>query len=131
MEQLVKNVDSDKVPESETVYVKFSELEGALSQAITSIRALGLAPEEKKDRPPEASLIEVPSDLAQKVADRIRNAAEMGDITELKKISDESKSESKVLAPFCEMILRSVEDFDFDKIVQMARDFENIGKKSD
>ncbi len=46
----------------------------------------------------------------------VKAAAEMGDVMHLKSIADELMSESDVVAPFCDELVRLAEDFDFEGI---------------
>jgi len=38
----------------------------------------------------------------------------MGDVTQIKSIAEELKSESGAMAPFCDALIQLAEDFDFD-----------------
>ena len=67
----------------------------------------------------------VPPELAQKVADRINEAAEMGDVMKIKSIAEELKSESDTVAPFCDRLIRLADDFDFDSIQKLMLELEN------
>ena len=55
-------------------------------------------------------------ELLKEVADRIKTAAEMGDVMKIKSIAEELKSESDAVAPFCDQLIQLAEDFDFDGI---------------
>jgi len=48
------------------------------------------------------------------VAESIKTAVEMGDVTQIKSIAEELKSESGAMAPFCDALIQLAEDFDFD-----------------
>jgi hypothetical protein len=50
------------------------------------------------------------------VAESIKAAAEMGDVTQVKSIAEELKSESDSMAPFCNELIQLAENFDFDGI---------------
>jgi hypothetical protein len=67
-------------------------------------------------------MLSVPPDLTQKVVDRINAAAEMGDVTEIKSIAENLKSESEAVAPFCDRIIQLAGDFDFDGIQKLILD---------
>ena len=58
----------------------------------------------------------VPPDLAKKVADRIKMAAELGDLMQIKSIAADLESESNAVAPCSNRIVQLAEDFDFDGI---------------
>ena len=55
-------------------------------------------------------------ELDREVIDRIKAAAEIGDMAQIKSIARELKSESEAAAPFCDRIIQLAEDFDFDGI---------------
>ena len=44
----------------------------------------------------------------------------MGDVTQIKSIAEELKSESDVMAPFCDELIRLADDFDFDGIQKIV-----------
>ena len=67
----------------------------------------------------------VPPELARKVADRIKAAAEMGDVIKVASIAKESKSENDVLTPFCDKIIQLSEDFDLDGILKLAEELNS------
>ena len=71
-----------------------------------------------------AEMSSVPPELAQKFADRINAAAEMGDVTQIKSIAEELKSESDAMAPFCDELIRLAEDFDFDGIQKIVLELD-------
>jgi hypothetical protein len=64
----------------------------------------------------------VPPELAHKVADRIKTAAEMGDVMQVASIAKELKRENDVLTPFCDKIIQLSEDFDLEGILKLANE---------
>ena len=98
----------------------FAELEKAINQALEAVQTLGLAAEEK---PTEASTdwsSAVPAERQKEIADRIKAAADIGDVVQIQAIAEDLKSESSVLAPFCDELIRLAEDFDFDGIQKLV-----------
>ena len=59
------------------------------------------------------------------MVDRIKAAAEMGDVMQIKSIAADLKSESDATAPFCDELVRLAEDFDFDRIQKLVLDLGN------
>ncbi len=59
---------------------------------------------------------EVPVAQVKEATDRIKAAAEMGDVMQISSIADNLKSETPAMAPFCDKIIQLAEDFDFDGI---------------
>ena len=90
----------------------------AINQALEAVQILGLPAEEKAIAPASDWLAEIPVELLKEVADRIKTAAEMGDVLQIKSIAGNLKFESDGMAPFCNRIIRLAEDFDFDGIIK-------------
>jgi len=49
----------------------------------------------------------------------------LGDVTQLKSIAEELKSESDALAPFCDELIRLADDFDFDGIQKIVLELDS------
>jgi PAS domain S-box-containing protein len=122
LERLVKG-DHRQTSFQKQLDQKFIEFEKAANQALEAVRTLGgSAPAEEKvvassvDR-----LAEVPADQLKALADRIEAAVELGDVMKIKSIAAAAKSQSDVLAPLCDELIRSAEDFDFDGIQEIIK----------
>jgi CheY-like chemotaxis protein len=115
MEKLVKGQTAETVDDKD-LNRKFIDLESALQQALEAVQILGPVPERKTSERIGDEISSIPAELTQEVVDRIKAAAEMGDVMQLKSIVEDLKSESDGLAPFCDRIVRLAEDFDFDAI---------------
>jgi polar amino acid transport system substrate-binding protein len=98
----------------------FGDLEKALQAALASVRVLGSSVPEKPAKLSRAALAEIPSELAKKAADRIRDAVEMGDVTRIKSIVGDLKSKSDAFAPVGDKFIQMAADFDFDGILKLA-----------
>ena len=98
----------------------FSELETALNQALESAQGLGAPAEENVCKLSEEEITAIPSELAQDIAKRIRDAAEMGDVTTLNAIAEEIRVRSDSCMPLSNKILQLSEDFDLDGIQKLA-----------
>jgi hypothetical protein len=61
----------------------------------------------------------------QKVTERLKTAAEMGDVMKIQLIAEELKSESDAVAPFCDNLIRLAEDFDFDGIQKIVLELDS------
>ena len=66
----------------------------------------------------------IPPELTQEVVDRIKAAAEMGDVMQIKSMAAELKSKSDAAEPFCDKIIQLAEDFDFDGIIKFMLDLK-------
>ena len=115
MEKLVKG-DQKETPSTKQLDQKFTELKKAIDQALEAVQTLGLPAEEKISGTSAEWLAEVPVEQVKEVTDRIKAAAEMGDVIQIKSIAEELKSESDAMAPFCDELVRLADDFDFDGI---------------
>ena len=88
--------------------------------------------------PDGVALAEVPSenvwsallpDLVQETVDRIRNAAEMGDVTDLTAIAEELKLKSDSFLPLAEKIIQLAENFEFESITNFVASLEKTAKR--
>jgi len=66
--------------------------------------------------------VTAPPELAQSVAEGLREAGEIANVTKLKTIADEFKSQLTSAAPMAEKIVRLAEEFDFNAITRIADD---------
>jgi CheY-like chemotaxis protein len=119
LEKLVKGVEKKTLPAKE-LNLKFSELENALNQALESVQSLGASEEENVCKLSDEEIAAIPAELAQDIAKRIRDAAEMGDVTTLNAIAEEIKTHSDSCVPLSKQIVQMAEDFDLDGIQKLA-----------
>ena len=68
--------------------------------------------------------VSVPPEQLKRVTERIKEAIELGDVTQIKSIAAKLLSESDALAPFCDKLVQLAEDFDFDGIQNLIRELE-------
>jgi HPt (histidine-containing phosphotransfer) domain-containing protein len=123
MEKLVRGVDK-KAPPSKNLNLKFSELETALDQALESVQSLGESAEDNICKLSDEEIVAIPAELAQDIAKRIRDAAEMGDVETLNAIAEEIKDQSESCIPLSKQIIQMADDFDLDGIQKLADDLE-------
>ncbi len=71
-------------------------------------------------KPSAEALADIPAELSQDIAKRIRVAAEMGDITTLNTIAEEIKGQSDSCKLLSKQIVQMAEDFDLDGIQKLA-----------
>ena len=67
----------------------------------------------------------VPFERLKEVADHIKAAVEMGDVIQIKSAAEELKSETDVMAPFCDKVIRLADDFDFDGIQKLVLELDS------
>jgi two-component system sensor histidine kinase/response regulator len=123
LEKLVKGVEK-KTPPAKELNLKFSELENALNQALESAQSLGVSNEETIGKLSAEELADIPNELSQDIAKRIREAAEMGDVTTLNAIAAEIKDQSDSCMLLSKQIVQMAEDFDLDGIQKLADDLD-------
>jgi len=119
LEKLVKGVEK-KAPPAQQLNSKLSELETALNQALESVQSLVASTEETVCKLSDEEIAIIPSGLAQDIAKRIRDAAEMGDVTTLNAIAEEIRARSDSCIPLSKQIIQMAEDFDLDGILKLA-----------
>ena len=100
--------------------MKFSKLENALIQALESVQTLGVSVEDITSRISDEKIAAIPAELAQDIANRIRDAVEVGDVTTLNAIAEEIKTHSGSCVPLSKQIVQLAEDFDLDGIQKLA-----------
>jgi hypothetical protein len=119
MEKVVKGQAAESASDKK-LNRKLADLESALQQALDAVQTLGPGAAKKTMENMGDKMPSVPPELAQKVADRITAAAEMGDVMQIASIARELKSENDVLTPLCDKITQLSEDFDLDGILKLA-----------
>jgi len=124
MEQLVKG-QSAKTASDKELNRQLTALESALKAALNAVQTLGPMAEKKALDSHADEMPSVSSEMAQKAADRIKAAAELGDVIQAATIANELKSENNDLIPFCDKIIQLSEDFDLDGIVKLADELKS------
>ena len=84
------------------------------------MQSLGASEEENVCKLSDEEIAAIPAELAQDIAKRIRDAAEMGDVTTLNAIAEEIKTHSDSCVPLSKQIVQMAEDFDLDDIQKLA-----------
>ena len=124
LEKLVKGLD-ENAPSPEQLNLRFSELENALNQTLGSAQSLGVSDEETIDKPSLEEIVDIRTELSQDIAKRIRDAAEMGDITMLNTIAEEIKGQSDSCKLLSELIVQMAEDLDLDGIQKLVDELDS------
>ncbi len=115
MEKLVKG-DQKETASNNQLDQKLIELEKAINQALEAVRTLGIPAEEKTIEPAAEWPAEIPLEQIKETTDRIKAAAETGDVMQISSIAKKLKSDTPSMALFCDKIIQLAEDFDFDGI---------------
>jgi len=123
MEKWVKGDQAHTAPAG-LLNQKFLELESALNRTLAAVQTIGPATAAKTVAPSADTLATVPPDLIKEMADRLREAAEMGDVTQVGAILEEIKSRADALAPVCDRLSQLAADFDFDGMLKLVEELE-------
>jgi len=122
VEDLVKGVDAGSVLPVQVLDPELNQLKKALEQAVTAVRTWMPAsePPVDHDRAPSSTIEEMPPELARDTATRLQNAAEIGDIGELRAIAVALETHSSDLAHLRRQIESMVDNFDMEGILKLA-----------
>ena len=119
MEKLVKGQSAETASDKE-LYQKLTNLESALNQALGAVQSLGPVAEKKTIASSKDVKVSVPPEQLKKVTESIKEATEMGYVTQIKSIAANLLAESDALAPFCDELIQLADDFDFDGIQKLV-----------
>ena len=115
MEKLVKGQTAGTNSDTE-LNRRFSRLEIAINQALEAVQTIGPPAEEKSIDLSTDWLAEVPAEQVKEITDKIKAAADMGDVMQIGAIAEELKSGYPSMATFCDILIRLADDFDLDGI---------------
>jgi CheY-like chemotaxis protein len=123
MEKLVKGQTAETASDKE-LYQKLTNLESALNQALGAVQSLGPVAEKKTIASSKDVKVSVPPGQLKKMTESIKEATEMGDVTQIKSIAAKLLAKSDALAPFCDELIQLADDFDFDGIQKLMLDLD-------
>ena len=123
LEKLVKGQTAETASDKE-LYQKLTNLESALNQALGAVQSLGPVAEKKTIASSKDVKVSVPPEQLKKVTESIKDATEMGDVTQIKSIAAKLLAESDTVAPFCDELIRLADDFDFDGIQKLVHELD-------
>jgi HPt (histidine-containing phosphotransfer) domain-containing protein len=124
LEKLVKG-QTAKAGTDKELNRKLANLETAINQALEAVQTLGPPAEKKNIEPSTDALAELSPAQVKEVTDKIKAAADMGDVMQVASIAEELKSGTPSLAPFCDKIIQLADDFDFEGIQGFMSEFES------
>jgi two-component system, sensor histidine kinase and response regulator len=128
LEKLVKHADEKAPPSPELLEKTFTTFKAFLDQALQAAQSLE-TPRDRAGFDAAATPTQgVPPDLAKEAAVRLREAAEMGDVSGLAAICEEMTSRSSDFAPYRIRIIQMADDFDFDSVVALAEELERTAE---
>jgi HPt (histidine-containing phosphotransfer) domain-containing protein len=124
LEKLVKPAGDENRPATDELERRFAGLDAALNQTIQSIRDFWPLPPAKSDAAESGVAAPLPPELAREAANRLRDAAEMGDISGVVSAVDELESRSNAFAHYRNMIAQLADEFDIDGLLKLAKEFD-------
>jgi len=71
-------------------------------------------------------MVAIPAAVAREAVDRIKEPAEMGDVTQIKSIAESLKTRSDAFAPIGDRFIQLADDFDFEGISKLVGELEKI-----
>jgi HPt (histidine-containing phosphotransfer) domain-containing protein len=124
LEKLVKHADPASPPPADELNSAFEAFQGSLGRALGAVASLMPAAAEPA-APAKPAAGSLPPALAKEAATRLREAAELGDVSGLAAICSELTAKSEVFAPYAARVARLADDFDFDGILKLVDEFEH------
>ena len=125
LEKLVKNADPNAPPEPESIESKLEVLKSALDQALGAIETLKTV-DEAGDSESSADLSAAATvDVDKDSIRRLREAAEMGDVTGVVSVTDKIASQTNGFSAYRTKIMQLADDFDFDGILEVTDQLES------
>ncbi len=131
LEKLVKHADANSPPEPESIDFQLDVLKNALDQAMGAVETLKTGDEAKNTELLAEPSASAPLDVDKETIRRLRDAAEMGDVTEVAAIADEIASQAPGFSPYRARIAQLADDFDFDGILQLTDKLGNLADVKD
>jgi len=125
LEKLVKHAGPANPPPAGDLDAAYQAFQEALDRALVAAGSLMPAagvPPSAAEKAPGA----LPPGAAREAAQRLREAAEMGDVSGLTAACSELTAASDAFAAYTTRIIRLADDFDFDGILKLADELEKI-----
>ena len=120
LEKVVRRSDRNKRLPQEVVANSLAEFSTALNQVLEAINILAPTKIGEQSQVNTDAIIGLPVDVAKNAAKRLREAAELGDLTELETIAEEFTARTPAFSKYAFKITQMAEDFDFDGIIKLA-----------
>ncbi|MDJ0831400.1 MAG: response regulator [Desulfobacterales bacterium] len=124
MEKLVKGGQKE-TPSKKQLDHQFMKLEQTINQTLEVVQLLGPSAEEKRLDLSDEWKQKVPVELAKEISDRLKTAAEMGDVMKIQSIANELRSANDAMTPFSDTLIRLADDFDFDGVQKILLELDS------
>jgi CheY-like chemotaxis protein len=122
LEKLVKHVDPSSPPpaaELNRAHAAFRESLGRALDAVRSLIPAAVTPAAPAEAPASLSAA-----LAKEAATRLREAAELGDVSGLAAICSELAATSEAFGPYKDRVTQLADVFDFDGVLKLTEELE-------
>lgn len=123
LDKCIKHVFSAQPPPAQDLNAALTRFSDTFDRTLKAASAL--VPATVVQSPPSEDRTErLPADLARETAQRLRQAAEIGDVSELTAICSEVSAKNGAFSSHRVRINQLVDDFDFEAIFQLADELE-------
>ena len=123
LEKLVKHADPANPPPAGDLYPAYQAFREALGRALDAVRSL-MPAVVTPAAPAETTAGALPPPVAKEAATRLREAAELGDVSGLAAICSELTAKSEAFSPYAARVARLADDFDFDGVLKLTEALE-------
>ena len=120
LEAAMKHAGQDQTNASNQIDRSFIAFQTTLAHALNAAGTLIPEDAAKTSGPPASDQTPLPNEIADEAAQRLREAAEIGDVAEITSIADEMTSRCDGFAPIRDRILSLADEFDFEGIFTVA-----------
>jgi len=121
MEKFVKGQSAETVSDLE-LKQKLTDLQSALTQALDAVQSIASPADKETVECTEYEMACIAPEVARNLGQRIKAAAEMGDVVQVASIAKMLKSEDNGLTPFCDKIIQLSDNFDLGGILKLAEE---------
>jgi signal transduction histidine kinase/DNA-binding response OmpR family regulator/HPt (histidine-containing phosphotransfer) domain-containing protein len=130
LEKIVKHADATSPPPADELNSAFEAFQESLGRALGAVTSLMPAAAEP-EAPEMVAAGPLPIALAKEAATRLREAAELGDVSALADICSDLTAKSDAFAPFATRVARLAGDFDFDGVLKLVEELTIKHKSPD
>jgi len=126
LEKLVKHADPASPPPAAELDRAYEDFRQSLGRALGSAGSL-MPAAAGEEAAAETAAATLPPPLARQAAVRLKEAAELGDVSGLAAICSELTAQSETFAPYAARVARLADEFDFDGVLKLTEEFEKQG----
>ena len=124
LEKLIKHADPGSPPPAGELNPVFYAFRDALNRALEALACLKVPSAGETETSAQPAPWSIPPALAKEATARLREAAELGDISGLAEICSELVAASEAFVPIQARVTQLAEDFDFDGVLNLLEELE-------